>query len=253
MNGKPVTFTATEIEGLEQIISAGHRWLDGSNPAYPDLILKMGGAFLEVENGAEAHEMYLSEMEAWYLREIVPTNLRVKGEAIGLAIKGKLYPVLLDFDAEKYSAVAGIKYGFSTVEEPLTRRDAIQEQEAIEPESPHESSETLPESGDSTTSLQEEAEPDSLMVVKDLIENHQRGDGDYARIARETGLHIALISRVMNGARRPSLHAARVLAAYFAITVEELCRELGVGDGFPKANSLDAGDEPDSSDVNHDE
>ena len=252
MNGKPVTFTATEIEGLEQIVSAGHRWLDGSNPAYPDLILKMGRAFLEVQDGAVAHEMYLSEMEAWYLREIVPTNLRVKGETIGLAIKARLYPVLLDFDAEKYSAVAGGQYGFSTVEEPLTRKDAIQEQGSIEPELPRESSEALPESGDMTTPLREEADPDSLMIVRDLIENRQRGDGDYARIARETGLHIALISRVMNGARRPSLRAARVLAAYFGITVEELCRELGVGDGFPNENSLEADDEPESSDINRD-
>ena len=51
MDGKLVTFTATEIEALEQIISVGHKWLDGSNPAYPDLILKMGRAFLEAQNG----------------------------------------------------------------------------------------------------------------------------------------------------------------------------------------------------------
>ena len=108
MNGKPVTFTVTEIEGIEQIISAGHKWLDGSNPAYPNLILKIGRAFLEAQGEGKQQELYLSEMEAWYLREIVPTNMRVRGEATGLAIKRKLYPVLLDFEAEKYSSLAGI-------------------------------------------------------------------------------------------------------------------------------------------------
>lgn len=74
MDGKLVTFTATEIEALEQIISVGHKWLDGSIPAYPDLILKMGRAFLEAQNGGNPQELYLSEIEAWYLREILPTN-----------------------------------------------------------------------------------------------------------------------------------------------------------------------------------
>ena len=45
MSGKPATFTPSEIEGIEQIVSAGHKWLDSSNPAYPDLILKIGRAF----------------------------------------------------------------------------------------------------------------------------------------------------------------------------------------------------------------
>jgi hypothetical protein len=128
VDGKPVNFTATEIEGIEQIISAGHKWIDGTNPAYPDLILKLGRAFLEVQGEGKGQELYLSEMEAWYLREIVPTNMRVRGESIGMAIKKKLYPLLLEFSAERYSNVALSRFGYSTIEEPLTREDAILEE-----------------------------------------------------------------------------------------------------------------------------
>jgi hypothetical protein len=128
VDGKPVNFTATEIEGIEQIISAGHKWIDGTNPAYPDLILKLGRAFLEVQGEGKGQELYLSEMEAWYLREIVPTNMRVRGESIGMAIKKKLYPLLLEFSAERYSNVALSRFGYSTIEEPLTREDAIREE-----------------------------------------------------------------------------------------------------------------------------
>ncbi len=134
MDGKLVTFTATEIEALEQIISVGHKWLDGSNPAYPDLILKIGRAFLEAQNGGNPQELYLSEIETWYLREILPTNMKVRGEPIGLAIKKKLYPLLLDFEAEKYSSAAGNRYGFSNIDEPFARKDVILEQEIPRPE-----------------------------------------------------------------------------------------------------------------------
>ena len=132
MDGKLVTFTATEIEALEQIISVGHKWLDGSNPAYPDLILKIGRAFLEAQNGGNPQELYLSEIETWYLREILPTNMKVRGEPIGLAIKKKLYPLLLDFEAEKYSSAAGNRYGFSNIDEPFARKDVILEQEIMD-------------------------------------------------------------------------------------------------------------------------
>ncbi len=147
MDGKPVTFTATEIEGLEQIVSAGHKWLDGSNPAYPNLILKMGRAFLEAQSGGRPQELYLSEMEAWYLREIVPTGMRVRGEATGLAIKRKLYPLLLEFEAEKYSRAAGSRYGFSISDEPLTRKDALKGRELEGPGTPTESP-SEPEDGE---------------------------------------------------------------------------------------------------------
>ena len=135
MDAKPITFTATEIEGLEGIMSAGHKWLDGSTPAYPTLILKLGRAFLEVQNESKPQELYLNEMEAWYLREIVPSNMRIKGEPAGVSIKKKLYPLLLDFEAERFSMAAGSKYGFSDIDEPLTRRDALPKAEAQEPES----------------------------------------------------------------------------------------------------------------------
>ena len=128
MEGKPVTFTATEIEGLEQIVSAGHKWLDGSNPAYPDLILKIGSAFLEAQDGAKSQELYLNDVQAWYLREIVPAGLRVRGETVGLVIKRKLYPLLLQFEADRYSGPAVQRYGFTPIEEPLSRNDALADQ-----------------------------------------------------------------------------------------------------------------------------
>ena len=134
MDGKPVMFTLVEIEGLEQIVSAGHKWLDGTNPAYPNLILKVGRAFLEAQNGGKHQELYLSEVEAWYLREIVSTNMRTKGEPVGLTIKKKLYPLILDFEAERYSGAAGNEYGFSVVDEPLTKRDADIERDGQEPD-----------------------------------------------------------------------------------------------------------------------
>ncbi len=134
MDGKPISLTATEIEGLEQIISVGHKWLDGSIPAYPNLILKMGRAFLEGQNGGNPQELYLNEIETWYLREILPTNMKVRGEPIGLTIKKKLYPLMLDFEAEKYSSAAGSRYGFSSIDEPLARKDVILEQELPRPE-----------------------------------------------------------------------------------------------------------------------
>ena len=76
--------------------------------------------------------MYLSEIETWYLREILPTNMKVRGEPIGLAIKKKLYPLLLDFEAEKYSSAAGNRYGFSNIDEPFARKDVILEQEIMD-------------------------------------------------------------------------------------------------------------------------
>lgn len=95
MDGKPIKLTAQEVEGLEQVVSAGHKWIDGSNPAYPGLILKIGGAFLEAVGRGGGQELYLSEQEAWYLREIVPANMRVRGETVGQSLKRKLYPILL--------------------------------------------------------------------------------------------------------------------------------------------------------------
>lgn len=129
MDGKPIKLTVQEVEGLEQVVSAGHKWIDGSNPAYPSLILKIGRAFLETFGGCSAQELYLSEHEAWYLREIVPANMRVRGESVGQSLKRKLYPILLDFDGEKYSDAAITRYGSSEVDEPLTRDDVIKQDE----------------------------------------------------------------------------------------------------------------------------
>ena len=127
MEGNPIEFTPVEIEGLDQVVSAGHKWMDGSNPAYPALILKIGRAFLNAQHEGIPQELYLSEVEAWYLREIVPTNMRVRSEVVGIAIKSKLYPILLDFEAEKYSQAAGRRYGLSSIEEPLSKKDALVE------------------------------------------------------------------------------------------------------------------------------
>ena len=146
----------------------------GSNPAYPNLILKIGRAFLEAQDEGRHQELYLSEMEAWYLREIVPTNMRVRGEATGLGIKRKLYPLLLDFEAEKYSSLAGSRYGFSLIDEPLTRKDAIIEDEAQTPESATETtegpqdSESLSESEDVTDLQPEDREQDTQDVNENL-------------------------------------------------------------------------------------
>ena len=127
MNGKPIKLTAQEVEGLEQVVSAGHKWIDGSNPAYPGLILKIGGAFLEAIARGGHQELYLSEQEAWYLREMVPANMRVRGETVGQSLKRKLYPILLEFEAERYSEAAVTRYGSSKVEEPLTREDVFRQ------------------------------------------------------------------------------------------------------------------------------
>ncbi len=127
MNGKPIKLTAQEVEGLEQVVSAGHKWIDGSNPAYPGLILKIGGAFLEAIERGGHQELYLSEQEAWYLREMVPANMRVRGETVGQSLKRKLYPILLEFEAERYSEAAVTRYGSSKVEEPLTREDVFRQ------------------------------------------------------------------------------------------------------------------------------
>ena len=129
MDGKPIKLTVQEVEGLEQVVSAGHKWIDGSNPAYPSLILKIGRAFLEAFGGGGAQELYLSEHEAWYLREIVPANMRVRGESVGQSLKRKLYPLLLDFEAERYSEAAITRYGSSEVDEPLTREDVFKQDE----------------------------------------------------------------------------------------------------------------------------
>ena len=179
MEGKPVTFTATEIEGLEQIISAGHKWLDGSNPAYPNLILKLGRAFLEVQNGAQSQELYVSEMEAWYLREIAPTNMRVKGETVGLTIKGKLYPLLLDFEAEMYSAAAGIRYGSSTMDEPLSREDALADSVAQETESASDITDAS-ESGEACHGVEHGLEPEAMTDLQppDVGQDHRDGVGE---------------------------------------------------------------------------
>jgi hypothetical protein len=127
VDGKPIKLTAQEVEGLEQVVSAGYKWIDGSNPAYPGLILKIGGAFLEAVGRGGGQELYLSEQEAWYLREIVPANMRVRGETVGQSLKRKLYPILLEFEAERYSDAAITRYGSSNVEEPLTREDAFRQ------------------------------------------------------------------------------------------------------------------------------
>ena len=123
MSGKPATFTPSEIEGIEQIVSAGHKWLDSSNPAYPDLILKIGRAFLESQASGTPQELFLSETESWYLREVVPTSMRVTGEAVGGAIKKKLYPLLLQFDAERHTTSVVSQYGLSAVDDPLSGAD----------------------------------------------------------------------------------------------------------------------------------
>ena len=179
MEGKPVTFTATEIEGLEQIISAGHKWLDGSNPAYPNLILKLGRAFLEVQNGAQSQELYVSETEAWYLREIAPTNMRVKGETVGLAIKRKLYPLLLDFEAERYSAAAGIRYGSSTIDEPLTREDALADSAAQETEATSDITDAS-ESGEGCHGVEHVLGPEAMTDLQpaDVDQDHHDGAGE---------------------------------------------------------------------------
>ena len=127
MHGKPIKLTVQEVEGLEQVVSAGHKWIDGSNPAYPGLILKIGGAFLEAVDRGGVQDLYLSEQEAWYLREIVPANMRVRGESVGQSLKRKLYPLLLEFEAERYSDAAVTRYGSSRVEEPLTREDVFRQ------------------------------------------------------------------------------------------------------------------------------
>ncbi len=64
----------------------------------------------------------------------MPTNMKVRGEPIGLAIKKKLYSLMLDFEAEKYSSAAGSRYGFSSIDEPLVRKDVIPEQDIPRPE-----------------------------------------------------------------------------------------------------------------------
>lgn len=49
------------------------------------------------------------------------------------------------------------------------------------------------------------------------------------QLSRATGIDMAHISRIFNRKSKPSLELALRIAGHLGITVEELCRALGIG------------------------
>jgi len=50
-----------------------------------------------------------------------------------------------------------------------------------------------------------------------------------SEVSRQTHVDVAHISRIFNKKSRPSLPLALSISAHLGVTVEELCKSLGIG------------------------
>ena len=97
--------------------------------AYPDLMLKIGSAFIDSGPDKPRVKVMLTREELWMIREICKTPMTVGPEKVGLNLLRKIYPALreLHADEEVHGAVARIGEGSYDEPQKGEKADKIEE------------------------------------------------------------------------------------------------------------------------------
>lgn len=97
--------TPLEVGYLSDALSAYAGPLPGTRTTpYPDLLKKVGSAFLEVNNekhdGNETTFIMVTLDELWIIREFAKTSVMVGNEKVGMSLAVKSYSGIMEFDRE---------------------------------------------------------------------------------------------------------------------------------------------------------
>ena len=77
--------------------------------ASEDLLLKIGYALVHIhESGLKAFDIDFTELELWTIREVSQSSMKYNGEAVGFAIKMKVYRALLDLRTKELLESTGL-------------------------------------------------------------------------------------------------------------------------------------------------
>lgn len=90
-----------------------------SQGVYPELLLKVGSAFMElVEERVPVSQIRVTITELWVLREMAKSGVKLGSESVGIALMKKVYAGLLTLSAGSESHAAVVRFGETTDEEP---------------------------------------------------------------------------------------------------------------------------------------
>ena len=86
------------------------------NDTLCNLALKVGKLIVEHNNNVKDLILYLTELQCWYLREMIDIFSRIgrNEPSEGYSIKSKIYQLLLEFETEKYFPVVAQEMSSTT-------------------------------------------------------------------------------------------------------------------------------------------
>ena len=77
--------------------------------ASEDLLLKIGSALVHLhEGGLNLFDIDFTETELWTIREVSQSSMKYNGEAVGFAIKMKVYRALMDLRTKELLESTGL-------------------------------------------------------------------------------------------------------------------------------------------------
>ncbi len=100
MEDYEVELTQHEVTFLSDSLSIFTQGPSPESRAYPDLLLKMGAAFLEMGPSKLISCVALSRDELWMIREVAKSSVSVGPERVGLNLLTKAYKGLRRLHAE---------------------------------------------------------------------------------------------------------------------------------------------------------
>lgn len=113
---------------------------DDGQPVAKPLLLRLGGVwidFLNIEEAARPNTVSLAitEREAWLLRDHIPLMLQIGSKMVGLALKEKIYRLLLQYDVEHEAdaVLRTLREGAAKLADQTTASPAILEEPAHDP------------------------------------------------------------------------------------------------------------------------
>ena len=103
--------------------------------APPELLLKLGSAFLELFDSGDSTPVELDEDDLWLLREVTNSGISYNGERIGLSLKKKIYTALHDMYVSEVLDEMELPPVDLSITEPNMNRDRLDAFHYLEDES----------------------------------------------------------------------------------------------------------------------
>lgn len=114
MEGYETTLTFNEAILLSDSLSMFSTGPNQGSHAYPDLLLKVGGAFMDTGPDKPPARVMFSREELWMIREVAKSPISIGSERVGLNLLRKVYAGLLRLSAYDFVHDAVAQVGETT-------------------------------------------------------------------------------------------------------------------------------------------